>query len=585
MKNLVPLLALLVILVCIIPVVHAATGHITLLTVAEAPDGQEEGGTADLYLEVQPGEGRIFIDSFPLTRLDTQISARFGKEVACSFLGDPCTSYDFFYTIRSGSTIVGGPSAGAAITLLTISVIGDIPLDPDTVITGTINSGGIIGPVGGVPAKAQAARTINMTKILIPSLDASTANTSNASLFPEGIEVVRVGNIEEALYEFTGKNFSKGLPPVEATPAYEATMQEVAGSLCDRYLKTILRPEITSVTNDTLKAQAQENYNLSQQAAEQDAYYSQASFCFSANLRLTELLYSDYTQDQLSQILESVRTKNDELDQKLQTVPITTLSALETYMTVKERIVDSQQTLTQINASNISSADLAYAVERYYSAVSWTAFFSVNATPFHLERQELASSCFEKLAEAEERINYVGLYIPESIQGNQQSLNLAYRDADNGDYELCLFKASLAKADADVLLSSLFVDTSQIDQLLLEKFNAAERVLAEQESKGIFPVLGYSYFQYAESLRETDPLSSLLYLEYAIELSNLDMYFPPEEPVQDFLRVSLPSWTELILLASGLAIGFIIGLMVMNRHKRKTQEDSKNDRNLPGKKR
>ena len=93
-------------------------GHIGLLTVAESSDNStpEHGGVADLYLVIKKGTGRIFIDSFPLSKLDTQITTRFASEIACDFLDKDCSQYDFFYTIRANSAIVGGPSAGAAAT-------------------------------------------------------------------------------------------------------------------------------------------------------------------------------------------------------------------------------------------------------------------------------------------------------------------------------------------------------------------------------------------------------------------------------------------------------------------------------------
>ena len=82
-----------------------------------------EGSTADLYLEIKNGRGRVFLDTYPLTKLDTQMSTRFAKEIACSKTDYNCDKYDFVYTIKSGSVIIGGPSAGAAITLLTIASI------------------------------------------------------------------------------------------------------------------------------------------------------------------------------------------------------------------------------------------------------------------------------------------------------------------------------------------------------------------------------------------------------------------------------------------------------------------------------
>ena len=96
---------LIIIIILLIPLVQAKTGHITLLTVAE--NGNETlGGIADLFLEIKPGTGRVFIDSFPLTKVDTQISTRFAKEVACSFLEKDCSTLDFFYTIRAKSSNV-----------------------------------------------------------------------------------------------------------------------------------------------------------------------------------------------------------------------------------------------------------------------------------------------------------------------------------------------------------------------------------------------------------------------------------------------------------------------------------------------
>ena len=77
----------------------------TLLAVTENPDGTLTGTTADLFLEIQPGQGRVFIESYPLTKIDTQISTRFAKDIACKYVDAGCSDYDFFYTIRSDSPI------------------------------------------------------------------------------------------------------------------------------------------------------------------------------------------------------------------------------------------------------------------------------------------------------------------------------------------------------------------------------------------------------------------------------------------------------------------------------------------------
>ena len=102
--------------------------HISLLAVTEK-DGILEGYVADLSLELSKGgNGRVFMDTIPLTKLDTQISTRFAKEIACDLLDIDCSNYDFIYTIHAESNIIGGPSAGAAITVLTLSSLKGMTL-------------------------------------------------------------------------------------------------------------------------------------------------------------------------------------------------------------------------------------------------------------------------------------------------------------------------------------------------------------------------------------------------------------------------------------------------------------------------
>jgi len=113
---------ILIIVVLLIPLVSAKQGHMKLLAVKETSDGYE-GAPADLYLEIKPGTGRVFLETFPLFKIDTQISTRFAKEIACDYLSVDCDNYDFIYTITADSIIIGGPSAGASIATLTIAIL------------------------------------------------------------------------------------------------------------------------------------------------------------------------------------------------------------------------------------------------------------------------------------------------------------------------------------------------------------------------------------------------------------------------------------------------------------------------------
>ncbi len=131
----------------------AGASHTKVLGVKES-DGRTEGISADLYVEVASGYGRIFVETMPLTEIDTQASARLAANVACDIVsnmedGPDCDGLDFFYVLRSDYTMVGGPSAGAAMAVATLAELLNKSLASNVMMTGTINPDGTVGAVGG----------------------------------------------------------------------------------------------------------------------------------------------------------------------------------------------------------------------------------------------------------------------------------------------------------------------------------------------------------------------------------------------------------------------------------------------------
>ena len=119
----------------------------TLKIYAVTTDG--EGLVATLHLELEPGEGKIWSAGTPLVRTSTQNAERMAVQVAREFY-PKVDSYDYKYTIDSPASVVDGPSAGAAMALLTVSSLLDRRVPANVSITGTIREDGRIGPVGGV---------------------------------------------------------------------------------------------------------------------------------------------------------------------------------------------------------------------------------------------------------------------------------------------------------------------------------------------------------------------------------------------------------------------------------------------------
>ena len=134
---------------------------------------------------------------------------------------------------------------------------------------------------------------------------------------------------------------------------------------------------------------------------------------------------------------------------------------------------------------------------------------------------------------------------------------------EDENYDLCLFKASKAKAESDIILSTLGVEEEHIDGLLNKKLEIVGRNIAETSKRGLFPIIGYSYYEYAKSLKNDDKYSALLYAEYALELSNLDIYFDNSKKTP-MIYIDKSFLSVFIL---GILIGLLLGLLLFRRKK------------------
>jgi predicted S18 family serine protease len=262
-------------------------------------------------------------------------------------------------------------------------------------------------------------------------------------------------------------------------------------------------------------------------AINKSRYYSAASLCFGGNVRIRQELMKNYSNNMLKKEYALLQDGISKFMSRLDEKNISTISELETYMVVMERLTDAKNILARQNPENTSSSELAYAIERFNSAEVWSGFFEFRGQEISLMHDQLRDVCTKKIQEAEERNNYLELYIPAHT--NRLELQQAYRYYENSEFALCIFTAVKAKADADVVLSALFVPEENLLDLLREKQDAARKVIVSQESKKIMPIMGRSYYEYSNTLSNTDKFSAMVYAEYSLEMSNLDMYFPKHE--------------------------------------------------------
>lgn len=137
-----------------------------------AVDNESNGVITLLVVEAVPGSGRTLVDIDNLLFWgDTQHSIRIAKNVAKNITGIDVNKYDLVYNIYANASVIGGESAGAALTLATIAVLQNKSLRDDVIITGTINHDGTIGPVQAILPKAKAAKAHNASLFLVPLLE------------------------------------------------------------------------------------------------------------------------------------------------------------------------------------------------------------------------------------------------------------------------------------------------------------------------------------------------------------------------------------------------------------------------------
>lgn len=571
---------LIIILLLCVTVANAAEGSIKLLAVAETESGLT-GRVADLTLEIIKGRGRVFLDTFPVTKFDTQMSTRFAKQISCDFLEADCTKYDFIYTIKADSGIIGGPSAGAATAVLTTAMLKSLEPRKDVAITGTINSGGLIGPVSGLVKKIEAAANNGISIVLIPKgtryvdIDdlhgfagyESIFNQSEIDLIEFGdslnITVIEISRISEALEYFTGALFRDVQGILTVNIDYLNTMKLLSQRLCTRS-KTLQSGIAVSDSSllDT-KEQADDLLEKSSLEIDEEKYYSAASRCFAANIKYA-YIKKKLKQEDREQIMQQAVLLNEKINEsilELKQRKLATIMDLQAYMVVKERLEDARILALDVEESG-SEFDYAYAIERYESAEAWSEFFGKRGRTYELEESSLKDSCYRKLSEAEERIQYVNFFIPESLTSAREGLQKAHEYAENQEYVLCLFKASKTKAEADSLHSILNVPEDKVKEVILAKLDIAKNAIIKESSSGSFPILAYSYYEYTQELIDENLYSALLYSQYAMELSNLRMYFNQQRNVLTFV---LESDYRALILFLGIFIGILLGYYVRNR--------------------
>ena len=476
------LVIVLVLLLLVLPI-PARTATMPVPAVVTLGGGE----LVKLDIEVKQGSGQVYISTEPLVGIQTQSSARTAFNVAGELARVNTSKYDMLVNLRDygGARSVDGPSGGAAMTLLMLSLLENKTVRGDLTMTGTIEKDGSIGEVGEVGKKTQAAVLGGMKVILIPK---------NYDMFDKmvfsilgqrwNISIIEVGNITDAAeLAFTPQSVTLQSNVMETRPANKTQMPRTTIDCTSCYLQefkqlaTKIMDEDAAILEKLTKQNRSEfSYFLDaiesdlEQAADAEELnylYSGANSAFLIGINLNFLNESNITYNGLKNRMVDVGNCIKTAEK-----PQVTKENFEWVGGGEERLAWSRKKLDDIEKQNYSSDDeetTLFLFKELLTADSWCQvsheMFSVaekigGAPVNESNLKELASS---RIEEADEKLkSFAGADFGDA----GWRFEAARGELGNGSFVAAVF-------DSDYLISviKMLNESADEDSFLDEQFN------------------------------------------------------------------------------------------------------------------
>ncbi len=536
-KHLILILPILPILMSCIPCTSAAPVSVMLPAVYSS---EEIGVLTNLTVWVEDGTGHVFVDTEPFAQVDMQGSARLSSMVACDITGTDPESHDFFYVIRADSPVIGGPSAGAAMTVATVAALENWTVDPGVIMTGMINPDGSIGAVGGIPAKLNVsirhgAHTFlippgqgNLTEIVqvieqddpLVTIRDELVTTDVIELgSAQGVEVREIYDIRDAIYTYTGNDIPVIVLTGEVqTREYLDAMQPLALTLLDetraQYNETgvIVGQGLKNALDSQIQVieDSQNDYDMGN-------YYASMSRSFSTMIKLRRIgWYSQYldSPDKDGYLSNLTVCVEDEIADaeiavskaRLENGVLEGVGAAESRLTIAKERLDW--------ASHAESADdtiylLAFAMERARSAKWWATLSRIGGGA-DIPEDLLKDRAGRYYSQSTSILAYAEMLIGESgksrswISDATGDLSRARRELRTGYYAGAIYDSLHAMVMAGTAIELVGVGSTDIDEKVNKSGRDAMSAILAARDGGAEPILATSAYEHAEVLATSD---------------------------------------------------------------------------------
>jgi len=498
--------------------------HLPALAVSSTGGGVVTNLTVTI---AYPGSGQIYFSSDPATEMDTQSSARIAVLVAANFLGVDYRKYDYFFSMKSPSLIIGGPSASAVMAVGVVAAITNSTVRDDVAMTGMINPDGTIGPVGGIPDKLQAAAQAGYKIFLVPvgqlvvteqqvvsqstpfgTVYRTVTRTVNLTQLGQslGVKVIPVTTLGDALAYFLEKiTFS---PPPKYYGSYTTQQVELFSRWRENLsaffnetrseLNSLLTLSLPSTVNrDTVNSyinQSIYNFNMSSSLWKEGKYYSSLSSLYQADILLNAALIYIRTSTDPSLIQSYISSVNQTLNsirERVFNMSISTFSQLESFLVAMDRLDNAQNALSAAASSVYSvynwgtgkwvnvltdPVDLALANMSTFTIQNWLSYGDLSSPALSMDFLQRLSDYYLQYAKSV-LMYYQSLASEVNVSTDIQTLNDLYNNAFNyyysGNYAASLYYSVSIVSRATLDLHVLFyADLVSIVKAELENTNS-----------------------------------------------------------------------------------------------------------------
>ncbi len=564
-------------------------------------NGEYLGIIAEIKAEIREGSGRVFVDTMPLSQIDTQVSARIAKETACDILSADCTNLDFSFSLISPVKLVGGPSAGSVFTILLMSLLSDKPLKENVLMTGTINPDGSIGPVSGIFEKAKTAYQNKAEVFLIPygeRIDYLDNSTDVVDYFEKNtnMKVIEVKSIEEAFEYFTGFEIIKQEAEEINNTEYNEVLKQMSEELINysNSIKSYLMNLSVEDTNLKLFIEDRIEFNsnllnLSENLYKNSSYYSSSSFAVQAGvglkyaeniLKLENLNNTDYIKEKIEQI----ELQKENLKSSILNININSIKDIEFLSAGIDRLYEAENL--------IKNATFSFLEKDYYNSLSYISFAEVRlkTAELWLSRVNFFSSnetfSFDEtklflLAEARLELARNAVLYAETISSSpylysaKEFVEKSEKAFIEKNYIFSIFESIHARAMANLAMETRGLSEEGIKIKLIEKQESALLSITKAKKEGLFPVLALSYYEYSDSLNKNGDINSaIIYSSYSKEFSKISkeislavnsssIYEKPKTDIISSKEIPSAEIDPFFFLALGFVLGFFLAKKIM----------------------